>query len=534
MGNKGSRQIKSEEEKKIEGFTEYLKSQIPFKSFTCSPMPNNYKDYASLDEPFLGEITGQGRDPNMTYEMNPLSKFTYETGGISNLSITTLFGISITIEHCEKMIYSGEKKEIRDSMVDLIEKYWKFFNDEEPNKTNINQCYYYKKIDPETYEYKKGRVYFYYNWRSLLCGDSKKDDNSEKYVITKLRNAISALTLITFKHFFVYVGNNQVIHFAGDNSKGASICKTSLTSLLESTGQGIFAGDDTKHWIYKMQVVTEKGNKKDLYDACIKRAQRLLDYNTKYNPFVKNCEHFAKFCMFGKKSGGLHNQAFEKILEQINKLGFGPLKVIAHFITLIIPVITAVCGPLVDILICMIEFAAMFANLLMQWYRSGCSINPKHIYEMFKNVIRSNIINIFFVVAILAVALSLLLAPEAGVVLIPAGLLLGICWCIMRLLKPHCYRLVHWLGDSKRSFGIPDITKKAQWQSKHLMIHIKEKAEALTEKKFCKAVQETLANMQLSFNEHVLGKKTPEFPEGTTEPVKDFIHQKLKDLANIV
>src|SRR3990167_915979 len=502
-------------------------------------MPNTFKDHASLDEKTLGEIIGQELDPNMKYEKNPLSKFTYETGGISDSSTTTLFGISITIEHCEKMIYTGKKQEIRDSMVDLIEKYWQFFKDEEPNKPNSNQCYYYKKIDPETYEYKEGRVYFYYNWRSLLYGDStKKDDNSEKDVITKLRNiitqfgknAISALTLITFKHFFVYVGNNQVIHFSGNTSKDASICITSLTSLLESTGQGIFAGDDTKHWIYKMQVVTEKGNKKDLYDACIKRAQRLLDYNTKYNPFVKNCEHFAKFCMFGKKSGGLHNQAFEKILEQINKLGFGPLKVIAHFITLIIPVITAVCGPLVDILICMIEFAAMFANLLMQWYRSGCSMDPKHIHEMFKNVIRSNIINIFFVVAILAVAVALLLAPQAGVVLIPAGLLLGICLCIMRLLKPHCYRLVHWLGDSKRSFGIPDITKKAQWQSKHLMIYIKEKA-ALIEKNFCKAVQEALANMELSFNEHVLGKKTPEFPEGTTEPVKDFIHQKLKDLA---
>ena len=315
MGNKGSRQIKSEEEKKIEGFSDYLKSQIPFNSFTCSPMPNN-SDYESLDEPTLGEIAGQGLDPNMT--KNPLSKFTYETGGISNSSTTTLFGISITIEHCEKMIYSGKKQEIRDSMVDLIEKYWKFFNDEEPNKTNINQCYYYKKIDPETYEYKEGRVYFYYNWRSLLYGDStKKDDNSEKDLITKLRNiitqfgknAISALTLITFKHFFVYVGNNQVIHFAGDNSKGASICKTSLTSLLESTGQGIFAGDDTKHWIYKMQVVTEKGNK-ELYGACIKRAQRLLGYKTKYNkPLVNYCEHFAKFCMFGKETGGLHNQA---------------------------------------------------------------------------------------------------------------------------------------------------------------------------------------------------------------------------------
>ena len=101
--------------------------------------------------------------------------------------------------------------------------------------------------------------------------------------------------LLDFHHYGVYVGDQKVIHFNGTSKQAAAVTET---TWKEFSKQKKFC------YVLRSSCITDS-----MREECVRRAKILLktiqsDIQTwstavKYNPIRKNCEHFAKYCLFG-------------------------------------------------------------------------------------------------------------------------------------------------------------------------------------------------------------------------------------------
>lgn len=120
-----------------------------------------------------------------------------------------------------------------------------------------------------------------------------------------------------YKHFGVYIGDFQVIHFSG--SKGhetdaalADIIQTSLRQFLK--GDFLFIQDDSE--------IAEYDNTLKPFpaDVIIQRAKTELGkHKGDYNLFTKNCEHFANWCRYDKKFSRQITEIPERIAKNAAK-----------------------------------------------------------------------------------------------------------------------------------------------------------------------------------------------------------------------
>jgi hypothetical protein len=91
-----------------------------------------------------------------------------------------------------------------------------------------------------------------------------------------------------FKHVGVFVGNGQVVHFAGlpgSGAGGASIVQTSLKEFADGQRVTLYAAPRNKEHAA----------------AIIREARRLLyvqenTFNGRYDLALNNCEDFTKHC----------------------------------------------------------------------------------------------------------------------------------------------------------------------------------------------------------------------------------------------
>ncbi len=106
----------------------------------------------------------------------------------------------------------------------------------------------------------------------------------------------------TYLHYGVYVGGNNVIHFATENPSDynffhAKIIKTSLE---------VFA-DGADAYIEKER----KGAKPSAYTVKCAKSHLGTGLGT-YNLLLNNCEHFANMCKYGKRES---NQISKLVLK---------------------------------------------------------------------------------------------------------------------------------------------------------------------------------------------------------------------------
>ena len=94
-----------------------------------------------------------------------------------------------------------------------------------------------------------------------------------------------------YKHYGVYVGCEQVIHFAGPrgheiNASMADIIKTTIPEFLKG-GKLFIQPDKTRNPFPATEI--------------IRRAESLVGKcKGEYNLVINNCEHFANWCRYGK------------------------------------------------------------------------------------------------------------------------------------------------------------------------------------------------------------------------------------------
>lgn len=94
-----------------------------------------------------------------------------------------------------------------------------------------------------------------------------------------------------YKHYGVYIGNGEVVHFAGDKEREISaehafIQKTSLTDFR--------AGGSVYVETCQLEAFQDK--------ETVERALSMLGKERgNYNLLFNNCEHFAYWCKYGKK-----------------------------------------------------------------------------------------------------------------------------------------------------------------------------------------------------------------------------------------
>ena len=94
-----------------------------------------------------------------------------------------------------------------------------------------------------------------------------------------------------YKHYGVYVGSGQVIHFAGPkgheiNASMADIIKTPIPEFLKG-GKLFIQPDRTKKPLLAYEI--------------IQRAESAVGKcKGEYNLVINNCEHFANWCRYGK------------------------------------------------------------------------------------------------------------------------------------------------------------------------------------------------------------------------------------------
>ncbi|MCQ2572384.1 MAG: lecithin retinol acyltransferase family protein [Treponema sp.] len=94
-----------------------------------------------------------------------------------------------------------------------------------------------------------------------------------------------------YRHYGVYVGNNIVVHFAGDKDfeispKHAFIQKTSLEDFSKGN---------------EVQTETRCGESFSRKETVMRALNAVGSEKGKYALAWNNCEHFATWCRYGKK-----------------------------------------------------------------------------------------------------------------------------------------------------------------------------------------------------------------------------------------
>ncbi|HOY66158.1 MAG TPA: lecithin retinol acyltransferase family protein [Candidatus Ozemobacteraceae bacterium] len=112
-----------------------------------------------------------------------------------------------------------------------------------------------------------------------------------------------------YRHYGVYAGRGQVIHFTGDTPSAARIRLTSLTEFEKGTFlDGIATGGSGIHADERVEFPEGKA-------AAVRRARSLLgtDFGG-YHLLRNNCEHFATWCACRRK---ISRQFLDKGIELV-------------------------------------------------------------------------------------------------------------------------------------------------------------------------------------------------------------------------
>ena len=102
-----------------------------------------------------------------------------------------------------------------------------------------------------------------------------------------------------YKHYGVYIGDYQVIHFSG--SKGHET-DANLAEIIQTSLRGFLKGDFL--FIQTDREIAQYDNTLKPFpaDEVIQRAKSMLGQQRgKYNLKDNNCEHFANWCRYDKK-----------------------------------------------------------------------------------------------------------------------------------------------------------------------------------------------------------------------------------------
>ena len=136
-----------------------------------------------------------------------------------------------------------------------------------------------------------------------------------------------------YTHHGIYVGNQEVIHYAGlsDELKKDKVCKTSLSK---------FKGNGSLYFYHKSKTFKDlfKGHKEFEPSEIVQRAYRRLNENT-YHVAFNNCEHFANWCTHGEHTSKQVENVRDALISSAVSLatsslsGTALVKVPVHLIT---------------------------------------------------------------------------------------------------------------------------------------------------------------------------------------------------------
>lgn len=136
-----------------------------------------------------------------------------------------------------------------------------------------------------------------------------------------------------YTHHGIYVGNQEVIHYAGlsDELKKDKVCKTSLSN---------FKGNGSLYFYHKSKTFKDlfQGHKEFERSEIVQRAYSRLNENT-YHVAFNNCEHFANWCTHGEHKSKQVENVRDALISSAVSLATSPLvgtaliSVPVHFIT---------------------------------------------------------------------------------------------------------------------------------------------------------------------------------------------------------
>lgn len=98
-----------------------------------------------------------------------------------------------------------------------------------------------------------------------------------------------------YYHYGIYIGNNKVIHFSGDNTD--SVNNSHLVSIRKDNLENFIRGDNLEY--------LSPNNSPYSVKELIHRAETYVGSKTffdkPYNFVSNNCEHFARYVFYGER-----------------------------------------------------------------------------------------------------------------------------------------------------------------------------------------------------------------------------------------
>ena len=115
-----------------------------------------------------------------------------------------------------------------------------------------------------------------------------------------------------YKHYGVYIGHGQVIHFSGE--EGHEI-DASRAKIIQTSLQGFLKGG-------QLRIQSDIGRPEPLPKAeIVRRAKSQLE-KCDYDLWKNNCEHFANWCRYGEKKSVRVDNA-KKWLRRVIQVALG-------------------------------------------------------------------------------------------------------------------------------------------------------------------------------------------------------------------
>ena len=301
------------------------------------------------------------------------------------------------------------------------------------------------------------------------------------------------LTLISFHHYAIYIGNDEFIHFDGVSKKDAMICKTNWNTLQK----------DKKYFF----IVQSKTITSEMRIECVKRAKGMLKefednmntYNSaiKYNALERNCENFAKYCLFG--SDGTSTEVLSITFDINGNILKGVFDVVVSILSIIWD--AGCLLAISDGLITMTASLSIFEPILALIGLLTCFIHiPKRIYNYYKangkfpswkdmkKILKLhfslNIFSILLYLGILVISVSLIVlffTTPALPLTIGAGISIGvtIVGIIMASAaifgKNFCRRVISKFRDDPPKSLLPEIDRlndEPDYFYKYLCVHL--------------------------------------------------------------
>lgn len=98
-----------------------------------------------------------------------------------------------------------------------------------------------------------------------------------------------------YYHYGIYIGNDQVIHFSGDNSD--SVNNSHLVSIRQDHLNNFIRGDNLEY----LPPIYSPFKTKEIISRAEQFKGSKTFFDNPYNFVTNNCEHFARYIFYGKK-----------------------------------------------------------------------------------------------------------------------------------------------------------------------------------------------------------------------------------------